>query len=203
MTSIAVRRVRLPFWPAVGGSRLAHRLVRGRPLCRMVRVRPAGPAAGPTSGTRSPSSPTTCPRCCCSCSGSSRSSRSSAASSRPRRCAARSRARGVRRDRRGGQPRHRHALLLLLGGAPVHRLRRGRNPRGHLRLPDQLAHGERDRPRPAVGPVRAGDRPVYMAAGLLVAIVGGLVIGKLHMERYVEDYVWALQGTGGRRSKSG
>jgi uncharacterized protein len=37
---------------------------------------------------------------------------------------------------------------------------------------------------------------VYMAAGLLVAIVGGLVIGRLHMERYVEDYVWALQGTG-------
>ena len=38
---------------------------------------------------------------------------------------------------------------------------------------------------------------VYMAAGLTVAIVGGLVIGKLHMERYVEDYVWAVQGTGG------
>jgi len=38
---------------------------------------------------------------------------------------------------------------------------------------------------------------VYMAAGLTVAILGGLLIGKLHMERYVEDYVWALQGTGG------
>ena len=38
---------------------------------------------------------------------------------------------------------------------------------------------------------------VYMAAGLTVAMVGGLVIGKLHMERYVEDYVWALQGKGG------
>lgn len=37
----------------------------------------------------------------------------------------------------------------------------------------------------------------YMAAGLTVAIVGGLVIGKLRMERYVEDYVWALQGKGG------
>ena len=34
----------------------------------------------------------------------------------------------------------------------------------------------------------------YMAAGLTVAIVGGLVIGRLHMERYVEDYVWELQG---------
>ena len=38
---------------------------------------------------------------------------------------------------------------------------------------------------------------VYMAAGLTVAIVGGLIIGKLGMERYVEDYVWALQGKGG------
>ena len=35
----------------------------------------------------------------------------------------------------------------------------------------------------------------YMAAGLVVAIVGGLLIGKLKLERYVEDYVWALQGT--------
>ena len=38
---------------------------------------------------------------------------------------------------------------------------------------------------------------VYMAAGLTVAIIGGLVIGRLRMERYVEDYVWALQGKGG------
>jgi uncharacterized membrane protein YraQ (UPF0718 family) len=35
----------------------------------------------------------------------------------------------------------------------------------------------------------------YMAAGLVVAIVGGLLIGRLRLERYVEDYVWALQGT--------
>lgn len=39
---------------------------------------------------------------------------------------------------------------------------------------------------------------VYMAAGLGVAIVGGLLIGRLRMERYVEDYVWALQGAGGQ-----
>ena len=38
---------------------------------------------------------------------------------------------------------------------------------------------------------------VYMAAGLTVAIIGGLVIGKLHMERFVEAYVWDLQGKGG------
>jgi hypothetical protein len=38
---------------------------------------------------------------------------------------------------------------------------------------------------------------VYMAAGLTVAILGGLVMGHLHLERYVEDYVWALHGAGG------
>ncbi len=34
---------------------------------------------------------------------------------------------------------------------------------------------------------------VYMAAGLTVAIVGGLVIGRLRLERYVEDYVWEIK----------
>jgi uncharacterized protein len=43
-----------------------------------------------------------------------------------------------------------------------------------------------------------GIAAVYMVAGLVVAIAGGLLIGKLHMERYVEDYVWALQGSGGQ-----
>jgi hypothetical protein len=38
----------------------------------------------------------------------------------------------------------------------------------------------------------------YMAAGLVVAIVGGLVIGRLGLERYVEDYVWEL----GRHNRS-
>jgi uncharacterized membrane protein YraQ (UPF0718 family) len=33
----------------------------------------------------------------------------------------------------------------------------------------------------------------YMAAGLTVAVVGGLVIGRLGLERYVEEYVWKLQ----------
>jgi uncharacterized membrane protein YraQ (UPF0718 family) len=42
---------------------------------------------------------------------------------------------------------------------------------------------------------------VYMAAGLTVAIVGGLLIGALHLERYVEPYVWELQGTGGQMAE--
>ena len=42
---------------------------------------------------------------------------------------------------------------------------------------------------------------VYVAAGLTVAIVGGLIIGALHLERYVEPYVWELQGTGGQMAE--
>lgn len=37
----------------------------------------------------------------------------------------------------------------------------------------------------------------YMAAGLAVAVVAGLVIGRLHLERYVEDYVWQVRAAGG------
>ncbi|MSM38944.1 MAG: permease [Geobacter sp.] len=34
---------------------------------------------------------------------------------------------------------------------------------------------------------------IYIATGLLVAIVAGMVIGRLKMERYVQDYVWEMQ----------
>ncbi|NJN94234.1 MAG: permease [Anaerolineales bacterium] len=33
---------------------------------------------------------------------------------------------------------------------------------------------------------------LYLATGLLVAIISGLVIGRLRMERYVEDFVWQI-----------
>lgn len=33
----------------------------------------------------------------------------------------------------------------------------------------------------------------YMGAGLVVAIAAGLVIGRLGLERYVEDYVWTIR----------
>jgi hypothetical protein len=33
---------------------------------------------------------------------------------------------------------------------------------------------------------------VYMAAGLTVAVLAGLLIGRLRLERYVEKYVWAI-----------
>jgi len=34
---------------------------------------------------------------------------------------------------------------------------------------------------------------IYIGSGLVVAIVAGIVIGKLKMERYVQDYVWQMQ----------
>lgn len=34
---------------------------------------------------------------------------------------------------------------------------------------------------------------IYTGTGLLVAIAAGIIIGKLKMERYVQDYVWEMQ----------
>ena len=34
---------------------------------------------------------------------------------------------------------------------------------------------------------------IYIGSGLLVAIIAGIIIGKLKMEKYVQDYVWELQ----------
>lgn len=34
---------------------------------------------------------------------------------------------------------------------------------------------------------------LYVGAGLLVAIVSGIIIGRLHLEHWVEDYVWEIQ----------
>jgi uncharacterized membrane protein YraQ (UPF0718 family) len=42
-----------------------------------------------------------------------------------------------------------------------------------------------------------GTALAYMAAGLTVAIAAGLLIGRLGMERHVEDYVWKIQAGGG------
>lgn len=37
---------------------------------------------------------------------------------------------------------------------------------------------------------------LYIASGLVIAIVAGMVIGRLKMERYVEDFVWQVQRQG-------
>ncbi|MEI8355547.1 MAG: permease [Deltaproteobacteria bacterium] len=34
---------------------------------------------------------------------------------------------------------------------------------------------------------------IYVGTGLLVAIISGIIIGRLRMEKYVEDYVWEMQ----------
>ena len=40
---------------------------------------------------------------------------------------------------------------------------------------------------------------LYLICGLLIAILGGIVIGRLSPERYVEDFVWQIQvGQGGQ-----
>jgi uncharacterized protein len=38
---------------------------------------------------------------------------------------------------------------------------------------------------------------LYILSGLTIAIVAGVVIGRLHLERYVEDFVWKMQSRGG------
>ncbi|HIJ96634.1 MAG TPA: permease [Desulfuromonadales bacterium] len=34
---------------------------------------------------------------------------------------------------------------------------------------------------------------IYISTGLLVAIISGIVIGRLKMEKYIQDYVWEMQ----------
>lgn len=42
---------------------------------------------------------------------------------------------------------------------------------------------------------------IYIGTGLLVAIVSGIVIGRLKMEKYVQDYVWEMQVGNGEVTK--
>jgi uncharacterized protein len=37
---------------------------------------------------------------------------------------------------------------------------------------------------------------LYIASGLIIAILAGMVIGRLKLEQYVEDFVWKMQSTG-------
>ncbi len=38
---------------------------------------------------------------------------------------------------------------------------------------------------------------LYIVSGLIISIIAGMVIGRLNLERYVEDFVWKMQATGG------
>jgi uncharacterized protein len=37
---------------------------------------------------------------------------------------------------------------------------------------------------------------LYIVSGLIIAIIAGIVIGRLNLERYVEDFVWQIKSTG-------
>ena len=37
---------------------------------------------------------------------------------------------------------------------------------------------------------------LYVASGLVIAIIAGFIIGRLKMERHVEDFVWQIRGSG-------
>jgi len=39
---------------------------------------------------------------------------------------------------------------------------------------------------------------LYIGSGLLIAILAGFLIGRLHMEKYVEDFVWQIKSHGGQ-----
>lgn len=38
---------------------------------------------------------------------------------------------------------------------------------------------------------------IYILTGLIIAVTAGAIIGRLNLERYVEDFVWKIQSTGG------
>ena len=38
---------------------------------------------------------------------------------------------------------------------------------------------------------------LYIVSGLVIATIAGMVIGRLNLERYVEDFVWKMQAAGG------
>jgi uncharacterized protein len=38
---------------------------------------------------------------------------------------------------------------------------------------------------------------LYIVSGLIISILAGMVIGRLNLERYVEDFVWQMQASGG------
>ena len=43
---------------------------------------------------------------------------------------------------------------------------------------------------------------LYILSGLLIAILAGLVIGRFHLERFVEDFVWQVQVANGLSEES-
>ena len=95
----------------------------------------------------------------------------------------------------GRAARGRDAVLLVLGGAAVHRLRHHRACRSGVTFSFLIS-------APMVNEIALvllfslfgwKVAALYMGTGLAIAIVAGWVIGRLHMERHVESWVYEIQ----------
>ena len=114
---------------------------------------------------------------------------------------ARADAAGPRRQARGGRQRPRRAargrdaVLLVLRGAAVHRLRHDRRAaRRDVLVPGLGADGERGRARAAVRPLRLeGRRALRGHRASRSRSSSGLVIGRLRLERWVEPWVYGVE----------
>ena len=91
-------------------------------------------------------------------------------------------------------------FLLVLGGAALYRVRDGRGAAGrHVLVSGVGADGERDRAGAALRPVRLEGGACFISSlGLAIAIVAGWVIGRLQMERHVEQWVFRRDRSGNR-----
>ena len=160
MTTLAVRRTHLPFWPTVGLAVVAWLIAWfiTLPLANWVAYDLLGLQEGSQLGDAVAFFLYDVPKVLLLLTGIVTLVSFLRSYVSPERVRSALAGRGVAaRDDGGRGLRGRHPVLLLLGGAAVHRLRRGRCPaRRHVRLPHRLADGQRDRDRAAVGPVRSG-----------------------------------------------
>ena len=99
------------------------------------------------------------------------------------------------RQRAAATARHRHAVLLVLGGTAVHRLRRERRAAGRdVLVPGGEPDDQRGRHRAAVAACSAGRSPRSTSSrAWCMAITSGIIIGKLGLESWVEEYVYEIR----------
>jgi uncharacterized membrane protein YraQ (UPF0718 family) len=86
------------------------------------------------------------------------------------------------------------AVLLLFGRAAVHRLCGKRYPAGrHLLIPDCHTVVNEIALAMLFGLFGWQIAGLYLVSGLTIAVVGGLIIGRLQPEKYVEEFVWQVK----------
>ena len=100
----------------------------------------------------------------------------------------------IGRQRPGGNARRRHAVLFLFGRAAFSGLcHPGRAARGDLFLSHCGPHGQRDCLVLLYGLFGWKIAAIYIGTGLQIAMVAGWVIGRLQMERHLEEWVYEIQ----------